>query len=467
MDVNFPSIQSFYSRELPHGSQDASGESSKSAKPGDGFTSSEVEAALDPLSLPWEPSRLYETCPISLLETGPRNYQILGRIVNFADNFREQGFHLLVVADGSGAFCSSTTTLYPGRNGATHIIVHNDDPGSEGYRIMRCPLECNLKKYEYLPALMTLKLFLSAGYDLGEGKILVCVGSVGPRRTVQSRKTQRTHDMVEVGIFDDTATCILKLWGGKVPSAKTWIPNQTILLISKPTYKDNGISPEIGIGFSSMVDVNPEFPDVDWLRNKVKNMTRKQNIFIPFPSDTWDIERAINGPDRTLFTIADIEERVRHPEVIADFTGKLNVIIYEMKLMEQWRKNSLCYLECCGMPLYSNKPVATCKNCQLKRDLTLNPRIIGSMIDESGMIAANRLVWRDSAWTQLLFESAAGETQEDDLEPNLIEQSWEDLTALGTDYLRDMEEFLLYSRLTLTFGWSSQLERICILGAEW
>ncbi|XDG04115.1 hypothetical protein ABKA04_003730 [Annulohypoxylon sp. FPYF3050] len=510
MDVNFPSIQSFYSRELPPSSQDANGESSKSAKPGDGFTSSEVEAALDPLSRPWEPSRHYEMCPISLLETGPRNYQISGRIVNFADNFREQGFHFLVVTDGSGAiarskvkvfyfkesdyqlllgqrvsiwatyiadstgassgnipFCFSTTTLYPGRNGATHIIVHNDDPGSEGYRIMRCPLECNLKEYEYLPALMTLKSFLSTGYDLGEGKILVCVRSVGPRRTVQSKKTQRTHDMVEVGVFDDTATCVLKLWGGKIPSAKTWIPNQTILLISKPTYKDTGTSPELGIGFSSMVDVNPEFPDVDWLRNKVNSMTKKQSIFIPFPSDTWDIERAINGPDRTLFTIADVEERVRHPEVIVDFTGKLNVIILEMKMMEHWRKNTLCYLECCGMPLYSNKAVATCNNCQSKRDLMLNPRIIGSIIDESGMIAANKLVWHDGAWTQLLFGSAVGEIQDDDSEPNLIEQSWEDLTALGTDYLRDMEELLLYSRITLTFGWSSQLERICILGVEW
>ncbi|KAI1211503.1 uncharacterized protein F4807DRAFT_472960 [Annulohypoxylon truncatum] len=507
MDVNFPSIQSFYSRELQPSSQGTSDGLSKSQKPGDGFTSSEVEAVLDPLSRPWKPSRHYETCPISLLETGPHNYQISGRIVNFADNFRDQGFHFLVVTDGSGAiavkvyyikvsdyqlllgrrvtiwttfigdstgassgsipFCSSTTTLYPGRNGATHIIVHNDDPGSDGDRILRCPLECNLKEYEYLPALMTLKSFLSTGYDLGEGKILVCVRSVGPRRTVQSKKTQQTLEMVEVGIFDDTATCVLKLWEGKVPSAKSWVPNETILLISKPTYKNRGTSPELGIGFSSMVDVNPMFPDADWLRNKVKSMAKKQSVYIPFPSNTWDTERAINGPDRTLFTIADVEDRVRHPESIVDFTGKMNVVILEMKLMEHWRKGTLCYLECCNMPLYSNKPVAICKNCELKRDLVLNQRIIGSMVDESGMIAANKLVWRDGAWTQLFFGSAADETQEVDSEPDLIEQSWEDLTTLGTESLRYMEEFLLYSRVTLTFGWSSQPEKVCVLGVEW
>ncbi|OTA90997.1 hypothetical protein M434DRAFT_389521, partial [Hypoxylon sp. CO27-5] len=235
--------------------------------------------------------------------------------------------------------------LYPGRNGATHIIIHSDVPDSDGHRILRRPLECNLKEYEYLPALMTLKAFISTGYDLGEGKILVCVRSVGPRRSVQSKKHQNTLDMVEVGIFDDTATSVLKLWEDKAPSAKSWVPNQTILLISKPTFSLRGTSSEVGIGYSSMIDVNPEFPDANWLRDKVKNMTKKQSIYVPFPSDVWDIELAINGPGRTLFTIADVEDQVRHPDFTIDFTGKLNVIILNMKLMEHWRKGALCCFE--------------------------------------------------------------------------------------------------------------------------
>ncbi|OTA70175.1 hypothetical protein K449DRAFT_441590 [Hypoxylon sp. EC38] len=508
MSVLFPSIQSFYSREVPQSSQDGNAEPSNVQKPGDGFTSSEVEVVLNPLSHPWKPPRNYEACLISLLQAGPHNYQISGRIVNFAHDSRNQGFHFLVVTDGTGAiavklyyvnatdyqllfgqrvtiwttfigessgtgsgnipFCASTTALYPGRNGATHIIIQSDVPDSDGYHILRRPLECNSKEYEYLPALMTLKAFLSTGYDLGEGKILVCVRSIGPRRSVQSKKYQNTLDMVDVGIFDDTATSVLKLWEDKVPSAKSWVPNQTILLISKPTFNLRGTSPEVGIGYSSMVDVDPEFPDANWLRNKVKSMAKKQNIYIPFPSDAWDIELAINGPGRTLFTIADVEEQVRHPELTIDFTGKLNVIIVDMKLMEHWRKGTLCCFECCGIPLYANKPVATCKNCESRQDLALNPRIIGSIVDESGVIIGSKLVWCDDAWAQLLFGGTMGEKQrEDDSEINLIEESWEDIIALGNDGLRDIEELLLYSRITLTFGWSSKLERLCVLGVEW
>lgn len=178
-----------------------------------------------------------------------------------------------------------------------------------------------------------------------EGKILVCVRSVGPRRTIQAKKREGTFDMVEVGVFDDTAVSVLKVWEDKVASAKTWIPNQTVLLISKPTYKEYGKISEIGIRHNSMVDVDPKFPDADWLRKRAKTLMKKECISIPFPSDTWDIGLAIHGPGRTLFTIAEIEDQVRHPEPKSDFTGKLSVIVLELKLLEQWRKNAICCTE--------------------------------------------------------------------------------------------------------------------------
>jgi hypothetical protein len=67
---------------------------------------------------------------------------------------------------------------------------------------------------------MTLKSFLASGFDLGEGKVLVCVRSVGPRRTIHPKKREGTIDLVEVGIYDDTANGVLKLWEDKIPSAK-------------------------------------------------------------------------------------------------------------------------------------------------------------------------------------------------------------------------------------------------------
>ncbi|KAI0179205.1 hypothetical protein GGR52DRAFT_588955 [Hypoxylon sp. FL1284] len=505
MDSPYPSIQSFYAREIAPTSS-SQNEPPSPSKPGDGFTSSEVEAAINPLSRHWEPSRPYETCPISLLEAGPHDYRIHGRIVNFM--MVEHSHVHLVVSDGSGVvvvkvyfltpsdykprlgqrttvwtsflsepttsgaggipFCTAVTTIYPGRNHATHIYFHEDNQGSDGDCILRCPLECNLKDYDYLPGLMTLKAFLATGYDLGEGKILLCVRSVGPRRTIQAKKREGTLDMIEVGVFDDTATTVLKLWGDKVASAKTWIPNQTVLLISRPAYKEYGKLTEIGLRHDSMVDVDPQFPDADWLRKRAKKLMKRESVSIPFPSDTWDIKLAMHGPGRTLFTIAEIEGQIRHTDSTRDFTGKLNVIILEVKLTEHWHKHTTCCSECCGIPLYANKPVGICRNCQSRRDLVLNPRIIGSLVDESGMIAGRKLVWNDDAWTQLFFSSVPNRAvPEEDEEVDLVEQSWEDLTVLDVNGIKDTEEQLLYSRVTLTFGWSTKLERICILGVEW
>lgn len=56
---------------------------------------------------------------------------------------------------------------------------------------------------------------------------------------------------------------------------------------------------------------------------------------------------------------------------------------------------------------------------------------------------------------------------DDDDSTNYGDQSWENLIAFDNNSLRDIEDQILYSRVTLTFGWASTLARICILGVEW
>lgn len=123
----------------------------------------------------------------------------------------------------------------------------------------------------------------------------------------------------------------------------------------------------------------------------------------------------------------------------------------------------------CGIPQYANKLLTLCKNCGLQRDLLLNPRVIGTLVDESGSMSSGKLVWKDSAWTQLFFGgSDKTETDaDDDDSTNYGDQSWENLIAFDNNSLRDIEDQILYSRVTLTFGWASTLARICILGVEW
>lgn len=90
------------------------------------------------------------------------------------------------------------------------------------------------------------------------------------------------------------------------------------------------------------------------------------------------------------------------------------------------------------------------------------------MIDESGTLTPSKLAWKDTAWTQLLFWDLR---RPHDLKCegilDLMDQSWADLTALDTATLRDIEEQMLHSRVTLTFGWSSDMGTLCILGVEW
>ncbi|KAI1325145.1 hypothetical protein F5Y16DRAFT_423351 [Xylariaceae sp. FL0255] len=516
MNSQFPSIQSFYSREVQSTTVDrCTGSPSYHANTGDGFTASEIEAATNPLSRPFKPSREYIVCAIAELETGIHNYEIRGRVVNFSSPGSNQattataaGNYFLIIADESGAFavklycspsecqpilgqrvtvwattisagnkaeighipfCLAATTIYPGRNGATHITLHTDSVGSDGGRLFRTPLEANIRRNDYFPGLMTLKAFLVSGYDTGEGKILVCVRSIGPRRTIQSKRFEKQLELVEVGVYDDTASCIFKLWEDKIASARPWAPNQTILLLSNPSCCPNKFksqnddsSSELGIDYSTMIHVDPNLPEADWLRTKVRDMTKKQSLITPFPADAFDIDRAMFGPDRTLFTIAEVDEQVRNHSA-TNFTGKLNVIVHETNFMEHFRKSKTCCTECCGIPLYANKPTATCKHCGTQQFLSLNPRLIGSFLDESGELKGSKLVWSDQAWTQMFYPLISDET-------GVVgdrEYVWEDITGLDTNSIRDLEEEIQYSRLTLTFGWSGDLDRLCILGVEW
>ncbi|KAK8049188.1 hypothetical protein PG994_010918 [Apiospora phragmitis] len=522
MGSSFPSIQSFFQREVKCGN----GESQPTASgvPRDGFTSSEVDASLDPLSAPWTQSRIYEKLPIAHLQTGPRNYEIAGRIVNHSRSIPGQNNQggdediqqYVVVSDGSAAiavkifhvtpnhhtpilgqrvtiwsthFCHTnkgeighiplvhcSTTIYPGRNQASHIVFHHDPPGTRETSMLREPLEFNIETPDDLRGLMTLGSFLDAGYDMGDGKVLVCVNSVGPRKVIQPKNRNTSLNLIEVGIFDETATSVLTLWDDKIDSSQSWRPNQTTLLISRPSYRRNDHSDKImsiGLGYSSMIEVDPDFPAVDWLHKKITSMMKMESIVTPFPEGLWDIETTVEGPARVLFTLAEIEETVRQAEGRStDFTGKVNLVILGVNLMDLWRDVKTYCNECCGIPLYANIPFAVCKGCGTQRELLPNPKIIGNMVDESGMMKASKLVWHEDAWNQLLYGNLFEEDDSAELDnksegASLLDQPERNIKTLNRSSLQELEDQLLYSRVTLTFGWAGRLEKLCVMWAEW
>ena len=104
---------------------------------------------------------------------------------------------------------------------------------------------------------------------------------------------------------------------------------------------------------------------------------------------------------------------------------------------------------------------------------------MGTLADETGCIAAGKMVWSDQALTQLFFGNA-----KDNNTVELVRKTkclhgdiggipedglplWQDITWLNKDDLRSIEERMMYARLTLTFGWSHQVVRLCVLWVEW
>ena len=103
-----PSIQSFFQKEVP------TVKSLKPAKPaqqevGDGFTSSEIEAALHPTLHQWHPNYEYQEVDIGSLIPGPGYVAVQGRVVNLYEQpFASKMLHAakgclnLLVKDDTG-----------------------------------------------------------------------------------------------------------------------------------------------------------------------------------------------------------------------------------------------------------------------------------------------------------------------------------------------------------------------------
>ncbi|KXH54471.1 hypothetical protein CSAL01_00627 [Colletotrichum salicis] len=493
------SIQTFFPREVsttPHSaSRDRTGPPRV-----DGFTQAEIESGHNPLDRIWNPSEEYSEVRIGQIELGPNRICFTGRVVNYtpalldSKNNYSRPAHQLIVVDGTGAIALVTIwATWVGSTGGSHYgsipyvttytPINPVDVGTrqfiqflpdtvENQQLYRTPLECDQGKHDPkpLPGLMTLCQFLKTGYDTAGARIIVCVKSIGSRKRVVTKGRSRELELLEITVWDDTASCVLTLWEDKANSARFWKPNETMLLFTSPKFvapRDNKSAPtnaSIGLDHNTLIDVDPDFQDAKWLRQWVVKRVKKDSVYMPFPRDIWNAEEAVHGPVRALFTLAEVDDFAR-ADPASDFTGKLNLTILGIDLLGLSRRKMLCCIECCGVPLYANQTSATCKNCLQERSLVLNPRIMGILADETGCVAQGKLVWSDQAWNELFFPAiessdtanaepeAAGEVKllPFPSSPRPI-TSWEELTLKDASELQILEEQMLYARFTLTFG---------------
>jgi hypothetical protein len=100
----------------------------------------------------------------------------------------------------------------------------------------------------------------------------------------------------------------------------------------------------------------------------------------------------------------------------------------------------------CGIPAYANELMVPCPNCSKPLTLLLNPKIIGTLLDETGGIAPGKLLWSDRAWEQLLGRTVA------------------EVAKMTTDEARWLEQRMLFLRMHLVVGWEESVGRLAVLG---
>ena len=116
MPAQNTSIQSFFQPEVVSRSHQGHTRPSSKSDTNDGFTSSEVEAALNPCMHKWQPRTTYNEVDIGSLVPGPGCVTLMGRVVNFYDQtmnskspYAAKGCLKVIVRDDSWGFCSDYT----------------------------------------------------------------------------------------------------------------------------------------------------------------------------------------------------------------------------------------------------------------------------------------------------------------------------------------------------------------------
>jgi hypothetical protein len=89
--------------------------------------------------------------------------------------------------------------------------------------------------------------------------------------------------------------------------------------------------------------------------------------------------------------------------------------------------------------------MSKCKSCDKEVELQLNPKIIGTLIDETGSISTGKAVWSEQAWEQLFGRRV------------------EELVAENIPVMRLMEQRMLFLRVHMMFGWAEEVGKLAIL----
>ena len=97
--------------------------------------------------------------------------------------------------------------------------------------------------------------------------------------------TKKGHpaEKVDVHVLHHTAEATLTLWDALAASAALWKPSHTILLLSNPSFNRSEHRNTLSITAETLVDVDPEMRDAEWLRDYAQKLARREHVNPEFP----------------------------------------------------------------------------------------------------------------------------------------------------------------------------------------
>lgn len=65
----------------------------------------------------------------------------------------------------------------------------------------------------------------------------------------------------------------------------------------------------MAVAHQTMIDVEPDFPDAEWLRKYAAGLMKKESLSssVVWPEGVWDVDAAEYGVVRMLFTLAELD----------------------------------------------------------------------------------------------------------------------------------------------------------------
>ncbi len=183
-----------------------------------------------------------------------------------------------------------------------------------------------------------------------------------------------TSELTTVGIFDETAEGFLTLYGPASASASPWIPSRTVLLIAKPGWRiDRTV--KLSLNANTQLHIDPDLADARYVQALAQRLDKKEHVNPAFPSSIFDVDAAEGAAVKVLYKLSEIDEFARaNPREKA--IGYLSVLVTELHIVINYKRNMLMSTECCGLPVFANTVSARCRQCDKETSLRINPRIV-------------------------------------------------------------------------------------------